>query len=76
MMLARIEISITWIFFPIRSRRNVEGVLDRPVNVDRVVVELELSVGDARQVQKIVNEERFQLDVTLENFEIVTQIVR
>ena len=76
MMLARIEVAGHLdVFADEIAGGNAERVLDRPVNVDRVAVQLQFPMGDAGQVEQIVDEKRFQLDVALEDLEIVAQIV-
>ena len=55
--------------------RNAERVLDRAVNVHGVAVQLEFAMRDPGEIEQIVDEERFELDVALEDFEIVAEIV-
>ena len=57
------------------ARGNTERVVDRAVDVHRVVMQFEFSVRDPGQVEQIVDEQRFELDVALEHFEIAAEIV-
>ena len=50
-------------------------MLDRAVHVDGIVVQLELSMRDPGQVEKIVDEERFELDIALKNFQVAADVV-
>src|SRR3954463_5413512 len=44
-----------------------DDIADRLVHIDRLERQLKLSARDARQIQKIINESRFQLDVSSHN---------
>ncbi len=44
---------------------NTERVLERYVDVDRVAMQLEFALRDPRQIQQVVDQERFKLDVAV-----------
>ncbi len=52
---------------------NLERAMDRPVGVDRLGRQLELAVGDARDVEQIVDQPRLELDVAPDDLERVAR---
>ena len=54
---------------------NAERVLERAVDVHRIAVQFEFAVRDPGEVEQIVDEQRLELDVALEHFEIAAEIV-
>src|SRR5439155_26977241 len=55
---------------------DLDGAADYRVQVDRLKMELKLPARDARQVEKIVDEPSFQLDVTADRLDVVLHVGR
>jgi len=52
--------------------RNSERVTERSVHVDGIVTQLEFAVGDAGEIEEIVDEQSFELDIAPEHFQIAS----
>src|SRR5205823_5569927 len=52
--------------------RNSERVTEGGVHVDGIVAQLELAVGDAGEIEEIVDQQSFELDIAPEHFQIAS----
>src|SRR5206468_10194771 len=52
------------------------GILDQSVQIDRFGLKVELSLGDARHIEQIVDEPRFNLDVSTDQTRIFADVRR
>src|SRR5438270_7906318 len=50
--------------------RNSERVIERCVHIDGIVPQLEFAMGDAGEIEEVVDEESFELDVAPEHIQI------
>ena len=55
--------------------RDAERMIDQSVNIGRGAVQFELAVHDSGQVEQVIDQERFEFDVALQNFQVGLQLV-
>src|SRR4030095_3822871 len=69
-----IQLNLDLLFVQIAGR-NSERVIERSVHVDGIVAQLEFAVGDAGEIQEIVDEQSLELDIAPEHLQIASCVI-